>query len=120
MGKLPYFDWPLYKIEIESKPDMYVGSIEPVDKTMWILSQEKTQFLRKNISFIPALYKIFDEILVNAADNKVLLAIEFFFWLGKSNAIFARNQVIKFSTKRIKLKARSILEILSSIFFAWR
>ena len=50
---------------------MYVGSVEPVDKAMWILSKQENQFIRQNISFIPALYKIFDEILVNAADNKI-------------------------------------------------
>jgi DNA topoisomerase-2 len=38
---------------------------------MWVFDAETTQFVQKEIEFIPALYKIYDEILVNAADNKV-------------------------------------------------
>lgn len=38
---------------------------------MWVLddSGEKPKFVNKQISFVPGLYKIFDEIIVNAADN---------------------------------------------------
>ena len=36
---------------------------------MWIHNGEKMEL--KNISYPPGLYKIFDEILVNAADHKV-------------------------------------------------
>ena len=35
----------------------------------WILSPEKLKFTYEEINFVPALYKIFDEVLVNAADN---------------------------------------------------
>jgi DNA gyrase/topoisomerase IV subunit B len=31
----------------------------------------KAEHMCRNITFVPGLYKIFDEILVNAADNKV-------------------------------------------------
>ena len=34
---------------------------------MWILQEE--EFVNKSIKYIPGLYKIFDEILVNASDN---------------------------------------------------
>lgn len=53
------------------RPDMYVGSIEASKEKMWVFDAETTQFVQKEIEFIPALYKIYDEILVNAADNKV-------------------------------------------------
>jgi DNA topoisomerase-2 len=33
------------------------------------LSEDGLFFEYKDISFVPALYKIFDEVLVNAADN---------------------------------------------------
>lgn len=36
---------------------------------MWILDSTKQKFEYRKIKFIPGLYKIFDEILVNAADN---------------------------------------------------
>lgn len=36
---------------------------------MWVLDKTKCKFENKKIKFIPGLYKIFDEILVNAADN---------------------------------------------------
>jgi len=35
---------------------------------MWVLENE--QIVEKEITFTPGLYKIYDEILVNAADNK--------------------------------------------------
>ena len=38
---------------------------------MWIIddSGDKPKMKHKNIEFCPGLYKIFDEIIVNAADN---------------------------------------------------
>lgn len=50
-------------------PDTYVGSIEKQDDTLWVWDAEKEEMEQKSISYVPALYKIFDEILVNAADN---------------------------------------------------
>lgn len=37
---------------------------------MWIWDFENEKMIKKEISFVPGLYKIFDEILVNASDNK--------------------------------------------------
>ncbi|XP_056335728.1 DNA topoisomerase 2-beta isoform X2 [Danio aesculapii] len=51
------------------RPDTYIGSVEPVTQQMWVFDEEIGMNLRE-ISFVPGLYKIFDEILVNAADNK--------------------------------------------------
>lgn len=50
---------------------MYVGSIEATREKMWVFDEEQSKFVFREIEFIPALYKIYDEILVNAADNKV-------------------------------------------------
>jgi DNA topoisomerase-2 len=50
------------------RPDTYIGSVEEEKKEMWIFENEK--IVKKEISFVPGLYKIIDEILVNAADNK--------------------------------------------------
>lgn len=52
------------------RPDSYIGSVEPVTELMWIYDKEKDSMVQKEIKYVPGLYKIFDEILVNAADNK--------------------------------------------------
>lgn len=36
---------------------------------MWVL-QDEQDIIKKEITYTPGLYKIYDEILVNAADNK--------------------------------------------------
>ncbi|KAL8496050.1 hypothetical protein ACS0TY_019960 [Phlomoides rotata] len=50
------------------RPDTYIGSIEKHTQVLWVY--ENDQMVQKPITFVPGLYKIFDEILVNAADNK--------------------------------------------------
>ena len=50
------------------RPDTYIGSIEKVTQSMWVIN--KGVFINKNIEFVPGLYKIFDEIVVNAADHR--------------------------------------------------
>ncbi|KAL6258421.1 hypothetical protein P5V15_010378 [Pogonomyrmex californicus] len=52
------------------RPDTYIGSVEPVIEMMWVFDKEKEMMVQKDIKYVPGLYKIFDEILVNAADNK--------------------------------------------------
>ncbi|CAK9000771.1 DNA topoisomerase 2 (DNA topoisomerase II) [Durusdinium trenchii] len=52
------------------RPDSYVGSVERQHQEQWILTEER-QMVSRPLSFVPALYKIFDEILVNAADNLI-------------------------------------------------
>eukprot|EP00095_Tigriopus_kingsejongensis_P003419 maker-scaffold1323_size47899-snap-gene-0.11 protein:Tk03419 transcript:maker-scaffold1323_size47899-snap-gene-0.11-mRNA-1 annotation:"hypothetical protein DAPPUDRAFT_329527" len=52
------------------RPDTYIGSVNPVTEKMWILDEENQRIVNKEITYVPGLYKIFDEILVNAADNK--------------------------------------------------
>ena len=50
------------------RPDTYVGSIESREEKMWVYDEVVGMNYRE-ISYVPGLYKIFDEILVNAADN---------------------------------------------------
>ncbi|RQM18731.1 hypothetical protein DD237_000945 [Peronospora effusa] len=52
------------------RPDTYVGSIEHVEQNMWILDELQQKMVLKKITYVPGLYKIFDEIIVNACDNK--------------------------------------------------
>ncbi|VVC97115.1 unnamed protein product [Leptidea sinapis] len=52
------------------RPDTYIGSVERSTETMWIFDKSKECMVQKEITYVPGLYKIYDEILVNAADNK--------------------------------------------------
>lgn len=52
-------------------PDTYIGSIEKTDIDTWIYNEENDNIIYKNIKYIPGLYKIFDEVLVNAIDQHV-------------------------------------------------
>ncbi|WUR02388.1 DNA topoisomerase 2 (TOP2) [Vairimorpha necatrix] len=53
------------------RPDTYIGSVEKEIQSMYVFDESTKKIISKNISFVPGLYKIFDEILVNAADNKI-------------------------------------------------
>ena len=60
---------------ILQRSDTYVGSTKMSVQPMWVLADHeklnKPRIVEKSIKYVPALYKIFDEILVNAMDNKV-------------------------------------------------
>lgn len=51
------------------RPDTYVGSIEMQESKLWVWNEEASNMEFRNINYVPGLYKIFDELLVNAADN---------------------------------------------------
>lgn len=55
---------------IVKRPDTYIGSVERTDQVMWVYNSESDQMEYRTVKFVPGLYKIFDEILVNAADHK--------------------------------------------------
>ncbi|KAJ2577645.1 DNA topoisomerase 2, partial [Coemansia sp. RSA 1836] len=52
------------------RPDTYIGSVEPIDEEMWVYDPTTMRMAQRTIRYTPGLYKIVDEILVNAADNK--------------------------------------------------
>lgn len=52
------------------RPDTYIGSVEPLTQPMWVYDGEEQGMVYRDITYVPGLYKIFDEILVNAADHK--------------------------------------------------
>lgn len=55
---------------ILTRPDTYIGSVEMTDAKMWVYNTSTSAIEYRDINYVPGLYKIFDEILVNAADNK--------------------------------------------------
>ena len=54
------------------RPDSYVGPVDKTHESYWLLNNTNKNFQKKNISYSPALLKIFDEILVNAIDRNSL------------------------------------------------
>lgn len=56
---------------ILDKTDSYIGSIEEDDINMYVFDDEKKKIINKTIKYVPGLYKIFDEIIVNARDQTV-------------------------------------------------
>lgn len=55
---------------IVKRPDTYIGSVEASEQMMWVYNKETKLMEFRQVSIVPGLYKIFDEILVNAADIK--------------------------------------------------
>lgn len=56
---------------ILKRPDTYIGSVEKNEVEMWCFDSATDQMVNRRVTIVPGLYKIFDEILVNAADNKI-------------------------------------------------
>ena len=54
-------------------PDTYIGSVENTELETWVYNEFTDKMEFRNIKYIPGLYKIFDEILVNATDQHVRL-----------------------------------------------
>ena len=59
------------KEHILANPDTYIGSVEEVDTDQWILNEETQKIVLKNIRYVPGLYKLFDEGIVNCRDHVV-------------------------------------------------
>ena len=59
------------KQHILDNPDTYIGSVENVDSFVWLLNESNTKIVEKNINYIPALFKLFDEGIVNCRDHVI-------------------------------------------------
>jgi DNA topoisomerase-2 len=59
------------KQHILDNPDTYIGSVETIDSNMWIMNETGTRIVEKNITYIPGLFKLFDEGIVNCRDHVV-------------------------------------------------
>jgi DNA topoisomerase-2 len=51
------------------RPNMYIGSIELDEYNTWIYDEITNEMKKKKIKFVPGLYKIFDELVVNILDH---------------------------------------------------
>jgi DNA gyrase/topoisomerase IV subunit B len=56
---------------ILKRPDSYIGSLETITRAMWTYDSDTKRMVNRDVKFVPGFFKIVDEILVNAADNKV-------------------------------------------------
>ena len=56
-----------------TRPGMYIGSIEEDTCNTWVYDGNTKSVCKKNIQYVAGLYKIFDEILVNAVDHSIRL-----------------------------------------------
>ena len=61
------------KQHILDAPDTYIGSIEKIDADVWVLEENEAgqKIVEKNINYIPALFKLFDEGIVNCRDHVI-------------------------------------------------
>jgi DNA topoisomerase-2 len=51
------------------RPGMYIGSIAPDVLPCWTFDEASKAMVKRDVSYVPGLLKIFDEILVNAIDQ---------------------------------------------------
>ena len=59
------------KQHILDNPDTYIGSVEKIESVQWILNEVNDKIIEKHIEFIPGLFKLFDEGIVNCRDHVV-------------------------------------------------
>lgn len=59
------------KQHILDNPDTYIGSVENVDANMWVFDNLTSRIVLRDIEYIPGLYKLFDEGIVNARDHVI-------------------------------------------------
>ena len=45
------------------RPDTYIGSTEKATQSMWVYDQATEGMVQREITYVPGLYKIYDEIL---------------------------------------------------------
>ena len=59
---------------ILSNPDTYIGSVEHVDTQMYVFDETKQRIELKDMEYVPGLYKLFDEGIVNCRDHVIRMA----------------------------------------------
>lgn len=54
---------------ILTRPDSYIGSVKSVTDELYVMNEGRME--KRVLTYVPGLYKIFDEILVNAMDHSI-------------------------------------------------
>jgi DNA topoisomerase II len=64
------------KQHILENSDTYIGSVEKVDTNLWVLSDKEERITEKVIAYIPGLFKLFDEGIVNCRDHVIRMQMQ--------------------------------------------
>jgi DNA topoisomerase-2 len=59
------------KQHILDNPDTYIGSVENIDENTYVFDGELNRIVEKHITYVPAVYKLFDEGIVNCRDHTI-------------------------------------------------
>ena len=59
------------KQHILDNPDTYIGSVENVEGNHWVFDKEQKKIVNIDMEFLPGLYKLFDEGIVNCRDHVI-------------------------------------------------
>ena len=59
------------KEHVLDNPDTYIGSVENVDASMYVFDDATNRIVLKQVEYIPGLYKLFDEGVVNCRDHVI-------------------------------------------------
>ena len=86
---------------IYNRPAMYIGTIEPNTIETYIVDNSN-KIIKKQITYIPGLFKIFDEALVNAIDHSVRTRED-----KSENSIILKNIKVNIN------KATGVIEIFN-------
>jgi len=59
------------KQHVLDNPDTYIGSVEKVDADQWVFDEASKKIILKPIEYVPGLYKLLDEGVVNCRDHVI-------------------------------------------------
>lgn len=59
------------KQHVLDNPDTYIGSVETVDSQLWVYNEESKKITLNKFDYVPGLYKLFDEGIVNCRDHVI-------------------------------------------------
>jgi DNA topoisomerase II len=62
-----------HREHVLKRPQMYIGSVQSDSFTAWVYDESDRRMQRREVTYVPGLYKIFDEVLVNAVDHATRL-----------------------------------------------
>ena len=101
------------------RPGMYIGQVELVTTETWLYNTKEKKMIKEHIQYSPALLKIFDEILVNAADNRQrdktmsLVEIAIRNCVGGDLEISVKNDIL--GKPKIIIKGKSLKIVLKML-----
>jgi len=76
------------------RPDTYIGSVEPNKQTMWVYDDILDAIVSKEITYVPGLYKIFDEILGKNSNLRYYLSyIVILHYVQDNNYVFSLQTI---------------------------